>query len=356
MRPPGRGDGRLDWGAVYAQHAPRLRRVVARRVPAAVVDDVVQETFLRAFRHRHAYDAAQPIGPWLTTIAIRVASDVAQQPTTASPVPEDARVADDASAELTAQTQVALVRRALDSLSARHRRLLEAVAVDGMSQATIAHEEGVAPEVIRSTVLRARQRFRVVYERLTHEHGLVGLGSSLQPALARLRVRLLPVEAHVPRKAEGLVALVAAVAIGAGSVAGDAAPARPVASVADAAGAHPGPVVLTTAAAAGTGIDDPGVGVSTRLPGGGIDGNLSSEGGLDVSAFWTLDLEAIGTTVTVGSDGQTAGVWLETRIDDPYGDSRSHGGSEVYCNTGSMTTPTTCWTLDVAEEHLRSVK
>lgn len=68
-------DDDVDWQQVYTLHAGRLRRVVAKRVAPDAIDDVLQETFLRAYRSRHRLDTSRPLEPWLTTIAIRVAAD-----------------------------------------------------------------------------------------------------------------------------------------------------------------------------------------------------------------------------------------------------------------------------------------
>jgi RNA polymerase sigma factor (sigma-70 family) len=46
-----------------------LHRYYGRRLPAAMVDDAVQEVLLALHEKRHTYDPAQPFGPWLAAIA-----------------------------------------------------------------------------------------------------------------------------------------------------------------------------------------------------------------------------------------------------------------------------------------------
>src|ERR1700692_457387 len=46
-----------------------LRRYYARRLPAAMVDDAVQEALLAIHEKRHTYDPAQRFEPWLAAIA-----------------------------------------------------------------------------------------------------------------------------------------------------------------------------------------------------------------------------------------------------------------------------------------------
>ena len=48
---------------------PWLRRYFARRLPAAVVDDAVQDTLLAVHTRRHTYDPGRPFKAWLSGIA-----------------------------------------------------------------------------------------------------------------------------------------------------------------------------------------------------------------------------------------------------------------------------------------------
>jgi RNA polymerase sigma factor (sigma-70 family) len=73
-----------DWGALMtaaqsgnAQAYRRLlteislwlRRYYTRRLPAAMVEDVTQDTLLAIHEKRHTYDPARPFEPWLAAIA-----------------------------------------------------------------------------------------------------------------------------------------------------------------------------------------------------------------------------------------------------------------------------------------------
>jgi RNA polymerase sigma factor (sigma-70 family) len=58
------------FGALFDRHASSIHRYVARRLGPDVADDIVAETFLRAFRGRDRYDKVRPgAGPWLYGIA-----------------------------------------------------------------------------------------------------------------------------------------------------------------------------------------------------------------------------------------------------------------------------------------------
>jgi RNA polymerase sigma-70 factor, ECF subfamily len=64
----------LDIDALYAEHAPFLTRVLIRLVgDGAHVDDLLQETFLVAYRKQASFDGRSAVRTWLYGIASRLA-------------------------------------------------------------------------------------------------------------------------------------------------------------------------------------------------------------------------------------------------------------------------------------------
>ena len=64
----------LDIDALYAEHAPFLTRVLIRLVgDGAHVDDLLQETFLVAYRKRDSFDGRAAVRTWLYAIAAHLA-------------------------------------------------------------------------------------------------------------------------------------------------------------------------------------------------------------------------------------------------------------------------------------------
>ena len=58
---------------IFERHAESIRHFVSRSAPHAVLDDLVSETFLTAFRGRKSYDSTYvDARPWLFGIAINV--------------------------------------------------------------------------------------------------------------------------------------------------------------------------------------------------------------------------------------------------------------------------------------------
>lgn len=164
-----RGAEDIDWDAVYAANAHRLRRIIARRIDGWLVDDVLQETFLRAFRGSGSLDRSRPIEPWLTTIALRAASDARRGTAaadclgTAASMPSGRSVED----EFDARERRRVVLASLGSLTDRHRKLIHQVAVEGRTQSSVARAEGVHPDAVRAAMVRARRQFVSSYARLS---------------------------------------------------------------------------------------------------------------------------------------------------------------------------------------------
>lgn len=67
--------GDLDaFDEIYRRVQPRIRAALGRHGrSAALLDDLVQETFLQIHRARHTYDPSYPLMPWVVAIARHVA-------------------------------------------------------------------------------------------------------------------------------------------------------------------------------------------------------------------------------------------------------------------------------------------
>src|SRR5437867_3925453 len=61
---------------MYQAFAPRLRAVLTRRVhDHHLAEDLVQETFVRAWTTMGRYDPSRPMWPWLNKIASNICVD-----------------------------------------------------------------------------------------------------------------------------------------------------------------------------------------------------------------------------------------------------------------------------------------
>jgi RNA polymerase sigma factor (sigma-70 family) len=183
----------FDWELLYDVHSHRLRRIIQRRVGPALVEDVLQETFLRAYRNRHSIDSDRPIAPWLITIALRAGADAQRRQlrtvdseTVEQPCEESGfGVVEE---ELVRRAKALGIKHAFASLNVRQRRVLEAVAMEGMGYEQVARSEAMTPDAVKSVVARAKTNFRVSYSGFGRGSEL--FGGVVGAALLRLRVRL----------------------------------------------------------------------------------------------------------------------------------------------------------------------
>jgi RNA polymerase sigma-70 factor, ECF subfamily len=156
--------------------APRLTAFAARRssLDAASLEDVVQNTLIKAVRNLASYRSEAALFTWLTEICRHELVDVqrkaARRPTQVS-LDETAatRLAvaalrapehQEPAATLEATARAAAVMQVLASLPERYFRALEAKYGDGLSVDEIAREFGLSVIATQSLLARAREAFR----------------------------------------------------------------------------------------------------------------------------------------------------------------------------------------------------
>jgi RNA polymerase sigma-70 factor, ECF subfamily len=148
---------------LYARHAPALRRYVERFCPdRASADDIVQETFIRAWRHLPQLSSGDvPVRPWLYRVARNLLIDADRaarsRPVTVRPQPaEEGR--DDTGLDRVLDQQ--LVADALDQLSPAHRAVLVETFYRGRTLAKVARQLGIPDSTARSRLHYALQALR----------------------------------------------------------------------------------------------------------------------------------------------------------------------------------------------------
>ena len=147
--------------------ATDLRRYVARRVPAAEVDDVVQDVLLRVVAAEDALDPDRPVGPWVQTIARNAVIDRTRKRTPTPPAEPDAVHAEDLTIEAQAEAQRILLgawmKLAVERLPEAYREAVHRVDVLGHPQAEVAEALGVPYSTLKSRVQRGRAKLREAF-------------------------------------------------------------------------------------------------------------------------------------------------------------------------------------------------
>jgi RNA polymerase sigma-70 factor, ECF subfamily len=157
-----------QFAVLFRRHAPAIRRYVIRRLGRDAADDVVAETFLRAFGQRDRYDpGCADARPWLYGIATNLIgrhrrSEARQYRALArtglDPVTEP--FTDQVDARVSAASVKRQLAAALAGLPGPHRDTLLLIAWGGLSYEQTALALGVPVGTVRSRMNRARGRLR----------------------------------------------------------------------------------------------------------------------------------------------------------------------------------------------------
>jgi RNA polymerase sigma factor (sigma-70 family) len=136
----------------------------------SLADEATQQAFLQAWRNAGGFDPGRELGPWLVTIAKRVAIDIyrreQRRPTSAL---------DDAAADHPALVtmpvdavqawEAAQVRQAIDTLGPDEREIVRMQHLEGFTQTEIAEKLGLPLGTVKSRSFRAHKTLAV---RLAH--------------------------------------------------------------------------------------------------------------------------------------------------------------------------------------------
>lgn len=165
-----------DLEAAYRAHAGELERFAARQLrDHAAAADVVQETFVRAWRHAERYDAGvASLRVWLFTIARNVVVDHVRhhrsrpgRPTSPEDLPAMAeRAAGPSAGDAFSDDLVTswFVEEALGRLGPDQRRAIVETSVRGRPYAEVAAETGVPVGTLRSRVFYGLKNLRQIMD------------------------------------------------------------------------------------------------------------------------------------------------------------------------------------------------
>ena len=157
------GDADAAVRELYSRYAQALHRYVERFCPdSASADDIVQETFIRAWRHLPQLTANDQLaGPWLFRVARNLLTDADRaarsRPITVEAQP-DLDIRHDTGFDQVMDRQ--LVIDALRHLSPAHRTVLVETFYRGGTTATVARQLGIPHGTARSRLHYALHALR----------------------------------------------------------------------------------------------------------------------------------------------------------------------------------------------------
>jgi RNA polymerase sigma-70 factor (ECF subfamily) len=159
-------DGQKSVEQLYHEHRRPIQAYLARLIDDhETAEDLCQETFFKALRGWNGHDpAASPVG-WLYRIATNTAYDYLRRRRYTSHAPLFA--AEFLSSGHTPESRIETaepVRSALEQLPPHYRAPLLMQACAGQSMREIAETLGCSCDAVKMRLLRARARFRQVYQ------------------------------------------------------------------------------------------------------------------------------------------------------------------------------------------------
>jgi RNA polymerase sigma-70 factor (ECF subfamily) len=198
---------RSAFDELYHHYHRRLQRFCLQRLGEPHdAEDVMQETFTRAWKALPNFAGERRFYPWLTVIAGNLCVDTLHRRSRLTPVEESRlQAADigtyDTEDALLQEVDSKLVAAAFGHLSERHQRVLRLREGSDWTYRQIAEHEGVGVTAIETLLWRARQALKREFMMLDDQRGKVG---SLIGFAMLLPVRLVLGVAKATRHALGV--------------------------------------------------------------------------------------------------------------------------------------------------------
>lgn len=147
---------------LYERHAPWLMLRLARRcADRGVVDEVVQDTFLAAWRQADRYRGTGEVAAWLWGIAVRRLVDrFRRRGVLTTALGEPAEVTASAEDEVLLDVGYGDLAAALQRLSPEFRAVVQATVLDGLTTREAAALLGIPTGTVKTRMMRARAQLR----------------------------------------------------------------------------------------------------------------------------------------------------------------------------------------------------
>ena len=171
-----RGGAQDDFAEIVRRHQARVFSILHRyERDAQRVEDLAQETFLKAWRALNQFDGRAPFEHWISRIAVRTALDHLRREKNRrneiglAELGEDAldwlRTGDEKS-ELDSRSAAELLDLAMRELSPTDRVVLTMQEIEGRTGKEIAEAIGATGLAVRVRAVRARAKLKKVLEKL----------------------------------------------------------------------------------------------------------------------------------------------------------------------------------------------
>jgi RNA polymerase sigma factor (sigma-70 family) len=168
MQQAQRGDA-IRYRRLLDEITPWLQGYFGARLPAAMVDDAVQDTLFAIHEKRETYDPTRPFGRWLIAIAsykwidrLRALRRVATQP-----ISEQISIEDHGAAVQSAST----LEKLLGELKPAQAEVIRLVKLDGFSIEEAAQKTGQSVSLVKVNIHRGISRMMNAARKEAHSGG-----------------------------------------------------------------------------------------------------------------------------------------------------------------------------------------
>ncbi len=156
----GGGDGDA-LRTLYERHAPWLILRLSRRcADPAIVEEVVQDTFLAVWRGARRYRGQGEVAAWIWGIGIRRLIDHLRRRSMLSAFRERSRMEPSAEEMVLLGIEHGDVGSAMNRLSPELRAVLQATILDGLTTREAARLLGIPQGTVKTRLMRARRELR----------------------------------------------------------------------------------------------------------------------------------------------------------------------------------------------------
>ena len=161
----------MDFEIFYRNHQAFVRRVIFRMSGIQELDDLVQETFLKAWKGKASFQSGSSERTWVARIAMNTAIDRLRKRSTRSEsqhsVYEDSQPAPEDQGDMRD-----VLMMAMDQLEEPFKSTCVLVAIEGFSSQEAAEALQVEEGTVRSRVSRARRLLKDFLQSKGVQYGL----------------------------------------------------------------------------------------------------------------------------------------------------------------------------------------
>jgi RNA polymerase sigma factor (sigma-70 family) len=162
----------LDFQEIYEKYSKRLFHAVYPIIrDRFLAEDVVQETFLKAYKKMDTIIDEQKIGAWLSSIAVRTAIDLVRKESKGI-VMEDVAVEKECNktfqlSNVEQEVEISLLKeelqRVINLLNKEHQEIFLLKINDGLKEEEIANKLKLKPATIKTRIYRIRKHLKSIY-------------------------------------------------------------------------------------------------------------------------------------------------------------------------------------------------